>query len=100
MSRLKNKIQTARNRGVYVFKLPAHLVRVRRAVEAETKGRMTTRSVSMKRDEWAVYVEGEWSPRIGLSKREAVNLAYAISLSKKVEIEVTYGRYYNSGGLA
>lgn len=91
MSKLQQKIQAARRKGVYVFKLPAHLNKVRKAVENETFGRMTTREVIVNQKEWAVYVEGEWCPRIGLTKREAVNLAYEISVSKNVEITVTFG---------
>lgn len=90
MNSVKRKIQSARNRGVYVFKMPAHLHRVRVAVERATHGRYTTRQAEVQEKAWAVYVEGEWYPRIGLSKREAANLAYAISVSKNVELEVTF----------
>jgi beta-xylosidase len=37
---------------------------------------------------WCVYVDGEWAPRGYMTKREAINLAYAISISKKVEVKV------------
>lgn len=35
---------------------------------------------------WCVYIEGEWSPRGYMTKREAINLAYAISVAKKVKL--------------
>lgn len=89
MSKLKQKIQSARARGVYVFKLPSHVNRVRNLIERETRGRMSTRKSLINQKEWAVYVEGEFYPRINLTKREAANLAYAISISKKIEIEIS-----------
>jgi hypothetical protein len=67
LSRLKQKTQRAREKGCWVFR------------EHWAEGKP-----------WAVYVEGEWEPRYDLTHREAVNLAYAISISKKIELEVTF----------
>lgn len=99
MSNLQRKMQYAREKGVYVFKLPAHIRRVRRAVEEETSGRMTTRMVKITdTKEWAVYVEGEWSPRISLTKREAVALAYSLSNAPKPKLEINVYQYYAHKG--
>lgn len=94
MGKLQQKIQAARRRGVYVFKLPASVKRSRKA--AALAASLVAGSVYAENNKtlpvkgWAVFVEGEWYPRMNLTKREAVNLAYAISISKKVEIKVTF----------
>lgn len=66
-----NKIQVKRKRavarGVYAFPWPG-----------ETGKR-----------KWGVYVEGEFYPRCGFTKREAVNLAYAISISENVDLAIS-----------
>lgn len=64
-SKTQHKIQFARERGVYVF-------RVKNS------------------NDWTVYVQDEWTPRGIMSKRAAKNLAYAISVSRKVDLEVTF----------
>lgn len=83
MSEVQRKIQFARKRGVFVFRWPAFYKQAwdgvyiyRRAFNREEKG------------PWAVYVDGEWAPRVGYTKRDAVNLAYAIAVSKKFKIKV------------
>jgi hypothetical protein len=68
MSKLKQKIQRAREKGCYAF----------RAHWCEPG------------NPWCVYVEGEWAPRGYMTKRQAVNLAYAISISKDSYLEVTF----------
>lgn len=65
MSRIKRKIQKAREKGCYVGK-----------------------AWWVVDEPWYVYVEGEWGERGYFTKREAINLAYAIS--KKIELEVTF----------
>jgi hypothetical protein len=67
MSKLKQKIQKARNKGCYAYR--AHWV--------DDKP-------------WCVYIEGEFGPRGYMTRRQAVNLAYAISVSKQHELEVTF----------
>jgi hypothetical protein len=43
-------------------------------------------------DKWAVYTEGEWEPRYNVgSKRDAINLAYHISLQPNVVVKITRG---------
>ena len=69
MNIIQVKKQRSVERGVYVFKWP-HEVGKRK---------------------WCVFAEGEFYPRTGLTRREAVNLAYAISISKTVEITITLG---------
>ena len=86
MSKLKQKIQKARDRGVYVFKWSSYVDRQ----PEDTYWAGDVDNASLQKD-WAIYVEGEWYPRVGLTKREAANLAYAISISKAVELEVTFG---------
>jgi hypothetical protein len=71
-SKTQRKIQFARERQVFVFRLP------RDWWESSKKS-------------WGVYAEGEWSPRGPMTRRAAKNLAYAISVSKKVELIVTMG---------
>lgn len=68
MSKLKVKRQRAARNGCWVFK--AHWV---------------------DGNPWCVYVDGEWCPRGYMTKREAINLAYAISISKKIELIITCG---------
>ena len=65
MSKLKLKKQRAASKGCWAFK--AHW----------EKG-----------NPWMVYIDGEWTPRGFMTKREAINLAYAISISKKIEVRV------------
>lgn len=67
MSKLKQKIQRARSKGCYVG----------RAWWVDGKP-------------WFVYVEGEFGPRGYMTRRDAVNLAYAISISEEIELEVTF----------
>lgn len=67
MSKIKRKIQACRERGCYVG----------RAWWVDDKP-------------WYIYIEGEWTTRGYFTKRQAVNLAYAISVSKKLELEVTF----------
>lgn len=67
MSKLKQKTQKARERGCWVFRIHWETPKT-----------------------WAVYVEGEWEPRYDRTHREAVNLAYAASISKKYKLEVTF----------
>lgn len=67
MSKLNTKRQKAASKGCYAFK--AHFVDYK---------------------PWCVYVEGEFGPRGYMTKREAINLAYAISLSKKVRLVVSF----------
>ena len=38
----------------------------------------------------SVYVDEEWAPRGYMTKREAINLAYAISISKNIKLEVSF----------
>lgn len=86
MSKLSLKIQKARSRGVHVFKWSGY-------VERQPKDAVWAGDVDNTKLEkdWAIYVEGEWYPRVGLTKREAANLAYAISISKKLKLEVICG---------
>lgn len=67
MSKLKQKIQKARSKGCYAYR--AHWV----------DGKP-----------WCVYVESEFGPRGYMTRRDAVNLAYAISISKDSYLEVTF----------
>lgn len=67
MSKLQQKIQKARSKGCHAY----------RAHWGDTKP-------------WCVYVEGEFAPRGYMTRRDAVNLAYAISISKKHKLEVTF----------
>lgn len=94
MAKLQQKIQAARRKGVYVFRLPASVQRARKAAVMAAHlvagSEFAENNKDLPAKGWAVYVEGEWYPRMNLTKREAVNLAYAISISKKVEIKVTY----------
>lgn len=65
MSRLKRRIQQARRRGCYVIQWPGHL-------------------------SFDVYVEGEWCPRnLVATKRQAVALAYRISVAKRQKLVIT-----------
>ena len=68
MSKLQIKKQRAANKGCWAFK--AHW----------EEGKP-----------WMVYVDGAWLPSEFMTKREAIHLAYALSISKKVELEVTFG---------
>lgn len=72
VSRVQQKIQKARERDVFVFRLP--------------RDHWESNRLS-----WGLYAEGEWSFRGPMSHRAAKNLAYAISISKKVELVVTMG---------
>ena len=65
-SKSKIKVQKEASRGCYVFK------------------------INNTRD-WTVYIEGEFSPRGPMTKRQAKNLAYAISVSKQIKLIVTFG---------
>lgn len=87
MSKLQQKIQRARSKGVYVFKWPSYKERRRAGDTTWVEDGIDLSNGRI----WAVYAEGEFYPRVGFTKREAVNLAYAISIAKQVEIEVTYG---------
>lgn len=73
MSYLKRKIAKAASKGCLVINW------------AKFTGRQ------QERGDYAVLVLTEWYPRIGFSKREAANLAYSISISKRQKLEVTYG---------
>lgn len=86
MSKLKQKIQKARERKVYVFRWSSYAGRQ----PEDTYWAGDAGNGKLQKD-WAIYAEGEWYPRVGLTKREAANLAYAISVSKKVKLEVTLG---------
>ena len=68
MSKLQIKKQRAANKGCWAFR-------------AWWVGGNT----------WCVGVAGELTPRGYMTKREAINLAYAISISKSVKLEVTFG---------
>lgn len=68
MSKLNTKRQKAASKGCYAFK--AHYV--------DDKP-------------WCVYIEGEFAPRGYMTKREAIHLAYAISIAKKIELNVEFG---------
>ena len=76
MSKVQRKIQFARKRHVWVFRLPPDLRK--------------SSKVS-----WGVYVESEWDPRGPMTKREAKNLAYSISIAKKLVLTCTV---YDSEG--
>ena len=65
-SKSKIKIQKAASKGCYVIKIPNS-------------------------KDWTIYVEGEFSTRHPMSKRQAKNLAYAISISKQLKLVVTFG---------
>lgn len=77
-SKMQQRIQHARDREVFVFRVPPEL-RVNNRIS------------------WTVYVNGEWSYRGCMTKREAKNLAYAISISKKTVLTVTV--YDNEGNV-
>jgi hypothetical protein len=72
MSKTQRKIQFARERNVWVFRLPRDLWKT-------------------SKESWGVYVETEWEPRGPMTRRAAKNLAYAISISKKHKLEVKFG---------
>lgn len=72
MSKVQQRIQHARERGCFVFRLP--------------REQWVTNRIS-----WTVYVDGEHSPRGPMTRRTAKNLAYAISVSKHLKLEVTFG---------
>lgn len=84
MSKVQRKIQFARDRGVYVFRWPAFYERAKRGIFT-----YRLRKFGESFGEWAVYSDGEWSPRVGFSKREAANLAYAIAIARKYRFKVT-----------
>lgn len=65
MNKLNTKRQKAASKGCYAFK--AHFV--------DDKP-------------WCVYVDGEFGPRGYMTKRQAIHLAYAISVSKKLKLEI------------
>lgn len=66
MNKIQVKRKRAASRGVYSFPWPD-----------ETGKR-----------KWCVYAEGEFYPRCGFTKREAANLAYAISIAQNVELTI------------
>lgn len=72
VSRVQQKIQSARERDVWVFRMP--------------RDWWVSSKVS-----WGVYASGEFTPRGPMTRRAAKNLAYAISVAKKVELIVTMG---------
>jgi hypothetical protein len=86
VSKLKRKVQFARERGVHVFRWSSYAGRQ----PEDTVWAGDVGNGKLQKD-WAIYAEGEWYPRVGLTKREAVNLAYAISIAKKLKLEVTFG---------
>lgn len=67
MSKLNTKRQKAASKGCFAFK--AHFV--------DDKP-------------WCVYIDGEYGPRGYMTKREAINLAYAISIFKHSELPLTF----------
>lgn len=46
----------------------------------------TLRDNKIDRGEWAVYIDGSWSPVAGLTKREAVNEAYKAAISARPKV--------------
>jgi len=88
MSKLSQKIAKAHKRGVHVFKWPAYVGR--QPDGTVWAGDIDNEQLTGKKV-WAVYAEGEWYPRVGFTKREAANVAYATSISKKIKLEVTLG---------
>ncbi len=76
MSKWKRRKQAAARRGVHAY----------RAFD------LLDRAGYARLPHWDVYVESEWilGPReLKLSRREAVNFAYRISVAKKFKITVT-----------
>lgn len=69
-SKMQQRIQHARDRDVWVFKLPRQLWKSRREC-------------------YSVYAEGAWTHSTPMTHRQAKNLAYSISIAKKVTLEVT-----------
>lgn len=75
-SKMQQRIQHARDKGCYVYRFPP---------EHRRSNRIS----------WGVFVDDEWDFRGPMTKREAKNLAYAISISKHIKLEVSFDGYKN-----
>ena len=99
MSKVSQKIQRARERGVYVFHwvkfvdTGGWIISVHGKKYHKQRSHVYVTQLTVANPEgtgqYAVYVEGEDYPRTGLTKRQAVNLAYAISVAKSPQLTIT-----------
>lgn len=88
MSQMQRKIQFARERGAYVFRMSEFFAKWQNHRKPHIFT-YTLRDNKINRGEWAVYVDGWWSPEAGLTKREAVNLAYAAAIARRPKVVFT-----------
>lgn len=98
MSKVNRKIQRARERGVYVFHWNKFMGTCgwivspygKKYHEQRAHLHITQLTLDNPRGtgQYAIYVEGEVYPMTGLTKRQAANLAFAIS-AKKPQLTVT-----------
>lgn len=99
MSRVQQKIQSARERGVYVFHWAKFvdtggwIISVHGKKYHKQRSHVYVSQLTVDNPEgtgqYAVYVEGEAYPRTGMTKRQAANLAYAISVAKSPQLTIT-----------
>lgn len=77
MSRLQQKVQFARQKGLHVFNYKKLRQRRLRGFVRQHLNRVYIAHGDDSKGDWAVMAENRWYPIVGLSYRQAVALAYS-----------------------